>query len=280
MPVMPATPRWLKAEAPRAAPVGVDRKQNAILGYVLAQEGPFKSKGRGEFDQDALREIVRLANAKPRGLKSRFAHPGLSDDGVGKYLGRARNARMDRVSVERSGKKVSLAAVRGDLFFDPTASKTPSGDLAGYLLDLAESDPDAVSSSLVLEVDEEYRVDEKNRRLEDAEGEPLPPLWRPKRLHASDIVDEGDAVDGLLSAGVDVDRLPDALQRRAWEMLDRLFSGAGRDVIEARCGAFLGRYLERRFGPAAPAAPAPTPKLDRFRTMFDEMALTVRKLRR
>ncbi len=35
---------------------------------------------------DGLKEIVRLANKTPTGLKSRFTHPTESDDGLGKHL--------------------------------------------------------------------------------------------------------------------------------------------------------------------------------------------------
>jgi hypothetical protein len=51
---MPVEPQWLSAR-PRAAPVGVDREAKVIRGYVVAQEGPFKSAGRGEFDTAALK---------------------------------------------------------------------------------------------------------------------------------------------------------------------------------------------------------------------------------
>src|SRR5262249_10273355 len=145
---------------------GVDRQRRAILGYVVAQEGPFReSDPRGEFDREALSMIVEQMNAHKHGLKSRFGHPGLSSDGVGTYLGRSRNARLSSVVVERKGGPAELAAVRADLFFATSASKSPDGDLADYLMSLAEEDPAAVSSSLVIDPEEKVRVDEKDRRL-------------------------------------------------------------------------------------------------------------------
>src|SRR5262249_40131778 len=146
----------------------------------------------------ALREIVRLGNASRGGLKARFTHPDMSSDGLGKFLGRARDFTLGTAVDARTGMTVSAGPA--DLHFDPSAPQTPSGDLAKYVMDLAESDPAALSSSLVLRADEEYRLRKDGTRETDAEGNDLPPLWRPTQLMASDIVDTGDAVDGLLSA--------------------------------------------------------------------------------
>ena len=258
---MPLSPQWQRATlAPGGNVLGVDRAKNAILGYVVAQEGPFKTDGRGEFDLASLRTIKRLMDAEPRGLKSRFTHPDMSSDGLGKFLGRSRNARMDKKMVPLEGgtfKQISL--VRADLYFDPTAFDTPHGNLAKYCLDLAESDPDALASSLVLQKDEEFRIDEKGIALTGADGEDLPPLWRPTRLHASDLVDEGEAVDGLLSAELSFEGLPDGAVRKGAELLDRQFAGQSREVVTVRCTAWLSRYLDRRFGPgAAPVKLNPT----------------------
>lgn len=222
---------WLRSNV-TAPLVSVDRENKVIRGYVVAQSGPFKTPGRGEFDEQSLRKIVKLINATPKGLKSRFAHPSLSEDGIGKFLGRARDARLDK------------DRVRANLHLDPSSFSTPSGDLGGYVMDLAETDPDAFSSSLVLRIDKIKRTDKRGRPEKDEEGNDLPPLWRPTELHASDVVDEGDAVDGFLSAD---SLLPDAVLRRGAQLLDQQFPGATREVVEARCLAFLGRYLDWRY---------------------------------
>lgn len=236
MPPLPVTPTWLKADS-LGKPVGVDAEKKIIHGYVVAQKGPFKSEGRGEFDDKSLSEIVRLYGEHPKGLKARFAHPSLSDDGIGKFLGRSRDARLD-------GDKV-----RADLHLDPTSFHTPSGDLGGYVMALAQSDAGAFSSSLVLQIKQELRLNEDGTRKVDEEGNPLPPLWRPTKLHASDVVDTGDAVDDFLSTQLSVDSLPDALVRRGSELLNQAFPGQPRDVVEARLQAWLDKYLELRYGP-------------------------------
>lgn len=249
--------RWLRAGV-LGRVEAVDRAAQVLRGYVVAQEGPFKSDGRGEFDKPALQAIVKMGNAARKGLKSRFGHPTLSEDGLGKYLGRGQNFRMGTALDARTNK--SVAAVRADLHFDPTASDTPHGNLADYVLNLAESDPEAISSSLVLEADEEYRLEKDGTATTGPDGEPLPPLWRPTALHASDIVDTGDAVDGLLSAGelaqaLSVGLTPDLqkllrfdnVARLSAQLLDGMFPSAGREEVERRCQAWLRRYLAFRF---------------------------------
>jgi hypothetical protein len=268
---MRPSPSWLRANSV-GRPVGVDREAKVLRGYVVAQAGPFKSDGRGEFDRQSLDAIVSLGNAESAGLKSRFTHPDMSNDGLGKFLGRAKEFSLGKAIDARSGQPVE--AVRADLHFDSSASKTPSGDLAAYVMDLAESDPDALSSSLVLRVKREYRLDEKGQRKTDDNGEELPPLWRPTELHSSDVVDTGDAVDGILSPeGIEVDGLPLGALWRGAELLDNIFEGQSRDAVEARCRAFLDRYLSRRFGDAQAAGRATNVLRRRLRSKLMSRAI-------
>lgn len=263
--------KWLRAGI-SGKPEGVDRQARVIRGYVVAQLGPFKSKGRGEFDNAALQTIVALGNATARGLKSRLGHPTLSDDGIGKYLGRGRDLRMDWATDARTGQQVP--AVRGDLYFDASASKTPHGDLAGYVMDLSESDPDALSSSLVLEANEQHQVDKKGKPLLDREGNALPPLWRPTRLHASDIVDTGDAVGGLLSAKLsseDMDKLLrfDGPARLGAMLANAMTLGQSRGEAATRLLAFVQRFLDDKYGKEEVVN---RPRLDALRKRIEEAA--------
>lgn len=239
MPKLEVTPSWFKYDS-LGKPIGVDEERKIIHGYVVAQKGPFKSKGRGEFDTKSLAGIMDLYGQNPEGIKSRFTHPTLSEDGLGKMLGRSKNARLD-------GDKI-----RADLHLSPTSFNTPSGNLGQYVMDLAKDDPSSFSSSLVLQKTDELRLDEKGRRLLDEDGDELPPLWRPVKLHASDVVDTGDAVDDFMSAelgALDIDQLPDAMVRRGSQFLDQAFPGQPRNVVESRLNAWLSKYLDLRYGP-------------------------------
>lgn len=215
---------------------------------------------RGVFDAKSLKKIVTLANRKKGGLKSRFTHPSLSGDGLGSFLGRVKNVRMDSVTLDRSEGIVSLLAVRGDLHLADVAFNSPNGDLGTYVLDLAEEDSDALSSSLVLKPEEEPQLGE--------DGKPdlnLPPLWRPLELHASDIVDEGAAVDGLLSSEIQFDQMPDGLVRQGYEILSNFLPGSPRNVVEARLSVWLRRAMDLRFGDEEPVEPKKTK--ERFDSM-------------
>jgi DNA-binding ferritin-like protein len=244
--------QWLKVST-SGRPIGVDREKEVIRGFIVAQEGPFKSEGRGEFDKQALQTILELIKASPNGLKSRLAHPDESNDGIGKLLGRLKDPWLDMLTVRESEgaqKTDPVACVRGDLWINPAAHKA-SFDMADWLMTAAESDPDAISSSLVLSTEREYRIDAKGVPLTDAEGNELPPLWRPTALHAADVVDTGDAVDGLLSAQLTPERLeeiPNGVVFAGAKMLDKQFAGKPRAFVADRCQAFLRRYLDRRYG--------------------------------
>jgi hypothetical protein len=243
-----------------AAPQRVDRGRNMIRGMVVAMHGDFKTPGRGTFNGDSLSRIVMLGNASSKGLRSRFTHPDLCHDGLGTFLGRVTNF-YHAVATRYDGEKVP--AVRADLSFDRTALVEPprggGRPLGLYVMDLAESDPDALSSSLVLSAHKIEQLDPQGKKKVDEKGDPLPPIWLPKRLTASDVVDTGDAVDGILTADpfaaltalLDAPAsrsLPNDIVGTASAVLDRLFTGRDRDDVADRIEAFKRAYLARKFG--------------------------------
>lgn len=228
--------------------VGVDRESNTIRGYVVAQAGRFKSKGRGQFDDSSLASIVDLGNRSKGGIKSRLAHPTLSADGIGKLIGHARNFHL---SEARTPTGDMVKAVRADLHVSPTSFKTPSGDLGHYVMNLAEAHPESFSSSLVLQADKEQALDADGKPAKDEDGTPHPPLWRPTSIHASDVVDTGDAVDGFLSAGestLSIDGLPDALSRHAAIILEENFGDMDREELKAKVLSYIDKYLDWKYG--------------------------------
>jgi hypothetical protein len=261
IPSIPAKPEMLRAGLVTSdASIGVDRENNILRGYVVAQLGHFKSEGRGQFSQDSLAKIVELGNAAPKGLRSRFSHPSMSDDGLGKYLGRSKNYRLD-------GDKV-----RADLHFDQTALKTPpSGGrpYADYIMELAENDPGALGSSLVLKPE---------RIPQETEGEP--DVWMPERLLASDIVDEGDATHGDLLSVEGLDqfmegsehRLPSKVAVAAMQYLSQLFPDSDREVVASRIDGFRDRYLSTRFGAANLEVPKEKPVDEETKNAIESLA--------
>ena len=251
---LPDEPAWLRSDV-RGRPIGVDREAGVIRGVILAEEGTFKDE-RGVFDRAAIRRVVKLGNESPNGLKSRFAHPTLSSDGLGKFTGRVKGIRSDTILRERGkdadGKPLlkEVLIARGDQYFDKTALEEPPGGgkpLGVYLMDLAESDPDAMGMSLVLKADQNQQLDSRGRILKDEAGKELPPLWMPTELHAVDSVDTGDATNSFLSADL-LASLPDAALRQGVALLDQQFCGQSKEATRARLTAFVDRYLAYRFG--------------------------------
>lgn len=263
---LPEKSEWLRAEVSSRA-IAVDREANVLRGMVIAQEGTFKTEGRGAFDLKALKQMKAMINKMPLGLKSNFGHPNDSGDRAsepGWHLGRVKSPFIDVLRLKRDGEEVLVNALRGDLHLDKTALEEPpqGGKPRGvYLMDLAESDPDALSSSLQIKPTKVEQTDDKgNPAMDQTTGQPLPPFWYPEELHASDVVNTGDAVDGILSS----EDLGDNVIRQATALLNRQFPNATREVIHARCVSFLNRALDNRFGkvesdetPAPAATPPP-----------------------
>lgn len=215
---------------PRVDPAGGDFKAGIIRGASVISKGVTKD-ARGEVDDTTMRQIIDLGNASPGGSKVRFTHPGLSDDGLGSYLGRAKNFRFD-----------GGGRPRADIHLSAVSEASPKGDLRGYVLKLADQDPDAFGVSVAMKWKEEYQVDANGKPLLDKAGAQLPPLIRAERLHAVDVVDNPAANDGLFAdAG-----LADAPARHATAMLDQLFAGLAPEEVRARVGNFLTRYLRHK----------------------------------
>lgn len=241
MTTVPAKPAYFRADAVASEVLGVDRENKIIRGYVVAEEGETKTKGRAEFDLQSLEMLATLGNAEPAGIPMHFQHQNASDDGLGKFVGRAKNFRVD----QRSGR----AILRADSHISETAMMhsvsggTPYGE---YLMSLAAEDPGALQTSIVITRD----------AFQERKGKA--PIIRPPKLIGSDFVQQGDAVHGDLFSldGLDefmegsARRLPTKLAAAAAEYLNQMFPDSDRDVVAARIEGFKTRYLDLRFGAA------------------------------
>ena len=213
-----------RTDIARAGGVRVSRNNEVIEGFAVVTKGVTHDE-RGEFDETALDKIVELGNQPKMGIKSRFGHPNMSSTALGTFLGRVKNFRRDG------------SIVRADLHIDQTAHKTPDGDLAGYIMELAESDPDAFGSSMVIHWDEEYRQEKDGSLTKDEKGNPLPPLIRVKKLMSVDIVDDPAANNGLFGMPIFSESVKPSAEITVF--LDRFLEQP--DAVE-RVIAFLERY--------------------------------------
>ncbi|HYE20969.1 MAG TPA: hypothetical protein VEA69_21160 [Tepidisphaeraceae bacterium] len=245
---MPAVPEWLDARS-FGRPIGVDKEKRIINGYVVAELGYFKTPGRGQFTAESLAKIVSLYQEKPNGIKVRSSHPNMSSDGLATTIGRSKDAWLDGTRV------------RANMYLSAHAFG-PEGDYKGdKVLRMAEEDPDLFGSSLVLKTEQIPVLDDLKRPKTDKDGNPIPPVWMPVTLHASDVVGDGDAVHGSFLSVEDALELPDGAARMATQALDQFFPGASREVVQLRVVAFLDRYLSQRYGPQAPPAVPPASDL-------------------
>ena len=261
----------------RAMPVlSVDREQRIIYGVSAAQA--VEALGHGmTLDGRTIAQVVEHGNAARNGVKSRFAHPGLSSDGMGKYLGRLRDFRQE-------GDKAIA-----DLHLAASAFKTPDGDLGTYIMDMAEDDPDMFGMSMVVKGErfwtladgtEIEAVDpEGNARKRPENATTQHPVLRVKQLMAVDAVDEPAANrDGLFAARhlwatnglaqeafADIDEYlsgAGVTPQKAFQFALAYFTARGVDVKEfTKMAAEEQKQEEQQ--EAAPAQPATTPEQEK-----------------
>ena len=228
-------------DEPRVDREGGDRKAGLIRGASIIVEG--EALGHEAWvDGTFLSQVAEKINeAGDTGVKARFTHPSLSGDGLGSMFARAKNA------------SVSGDRVVADLHMTEAGHTTPDGDLAAYVMDLAEKDGDAfgVSISFMRNLGEEKKFaaensDDRGRfRSPDSRNKEHYRHFRLSRLIAADVVDEPAAnPDGLFTKST---------QRIAHEGADLAAFALGQsdelpelsmlDVDPTRIRDFAKRYL-------------------------------------
>lgn len=176
-------------------PESVDPDKHVIIGASIIQA--VEALGHNMLiDQTTLEQVRDLGNEAKNGIKVRYTHPGLSSTGLGKFLGRAKNFRINE-----SGDK-TLA----DIHLSESASRSPEGDLRAYIESLAAEDAEAFGMSIVFSGEKVWKRKNgeewsarKHERPSDATTKI--PLARVVELHAADAVDEPAANrDGMFGA--------------------------------------------------------------------------------
>lgn len=209
-------------------------------------------------DQVMLQQIVDLSPADPKFLKSRFTHPDWCSDGMGKGLGTIDNL------------KLVGDQVYGDLHFYAAAHVAPDGDLATYVMNLADEDPVNFGLSIVFSHDwvaEDEFEEEHTKTIEakDDQGNvvttrrqfqsPDPnnvenlPHARIAEMRAADVVDEPAAnPNGLFHRENEVlqdgGKLIEFILGKSTEA-PKLSSALGVDVAPERLKSFVSKYLAK-----------------------------------
>jgi hypothetical protein len=224
----------------------VDGQAGIISGCSIAVAG--EAAGHQLiFDQTSLRQLLDIGNSRQGGIKSRFTHPGLSEDGLGKFLGRMKNFRLanDRLV--------------GDLHLSNISANTPHGNLKDYILTLAKEDPAAFGISVVVDL-EKFWIDLAGKETPTKEQKPEVvkykfPVARILSFVAADAVDE-PALNpaGLFNARGDL-VASNQVADEVFQELDNYIQFLGFDTPKAY--QFALRYFQSRGVDLSTSTPSP-----------------------
>ena len=174
---------FLQSITPLGSHGEIDREKRAINGFAVISRG--EALGHDFFiDLEFLAQVVEAGNKAP--LKSRFGHPSMFGDALGKLLGSATNFRI------KDDKVIA------DLKFNKSSESTPSGNLSKHVMDVVEETPQFLGTSIAFgrdfDAEDEFLI---KHRKKDKEFESPDPLntknfihVRLKELRAVDVVDE------------------------------------------------------------------------------------------
>ncbi len=169
----------------------VNREKRTITGLSIITMGPALGH---DFLVDAvmLGQVEKAINAHTKGIKSRLTHPGIPDcggqDGINTLVGRVSNA------------SVAEDQVYGDVKFGDYTKKNPAGDLAEYVMDIAEEDPEICGLSIVFDPAEFEEQKNEEYDEDDPDSPETFQLGRVKDVSAADFVGDPAAnAGGLLS---------------------------------------------------------------------------------
>jgi len=213
---------------------GGEQSTGLISGVAVITRG--EALGHGVWiDREFLHQSAAAINLRD-GVKSRFTHPGLSGDGLGRYLGRVQNATVDG------------DVVRADLHISQTAHDTPDGNLADYVMDLAEIEPDMFGLSIVFESD--AGAESEHRTLNPDTPDPANaanlPHARLAALRAVDVVDEPAAnPSGLFHRGDEIAGEAERLLSFALGLSSEQPALKQLDIDPGRVAGFVARFLDR-----------------------------------
>jgi hypothetical protein len=170
----------------------IEADKGIIRGVKVCSEG--EAKGHGiHLNKKFIREVTRFGKEHTPGIKARFGHPNMCSTSLGTYIGRYKNFRTQIEKFEDGTDRHHSVA---DLHLDETAKNLPKlGNAYEYILLLAQSSPDMFGNSIVFTPGES---EIKEEEMED--GTKVKKAYATiEKLHATDLVDEPAATDGLFS---------------------------------------------------------------------------------
>lgn len=264
--------KYLRARVATGNPA-VDRKGgNYGFGLISGVSIITRGEALGHdlwIDTEFLQSTADAINARSEGLKARFTHPGMSGDGLGTMLGKV------------TGAQVAGNQVIGDLHFVESATKAPDGNLADYVMTLAEDTPEDFGLSIVFSTDAEAmqaHVDANTQggRFVSPDENNLSNYQhaRMQELRAVDVVDEPAAnPDGLFHRKHEAAAEADAIMSYALGLSSERPKLQALGIDAERVKAAVRRFLSRNnltvkgdeMADATPQGdPAPQPTREQF----------------
>ena len=146
----------------------IDMDKGVLYGVKIIELGEINDSRPYFVDEETLQQVVELGNNSPKGVKVRYTHVE-HEDAMGSHLGRANNFRIENGSV------------RADITFARSAFASPKGNLAGYVMTLAEEDSESLGMSVAGMLD-------ANRMSDEGEEGTMP--LRFYELYSADVVAE------------------------------------------------------------------------------------------
>lgn len=243
-----------------------------IRGFAVVTRG--EALGHGVWlDAEFIRSTRVSLNKLKKGAKSRFTHPGLSADGLAKFLGRSYGGKQDG------------DIIRSDLHLSQSARRSPDGNLAEYVLDRAAEDPESFGASIVYEIDmaaEEAHFlkhggkivddpvfgrywDASEFKSPDSDNQQNLPHARLARLRAVDVVDNPAANPSGMFGADPVFAEADHIAAYALGLSDRRPAIASLDIEPKRIKIFAQKFLDRHgleLTPKNKEASVPKPNSD------------------
>jgi hypothetical protein len=179
----------------------IEADKGIIRGVKVCSEGDIR--GHGVYaNAKFIRDVTRFGKEHGPGVKARFGHPNMCATALGTYLGRYQNYRTQIEEKEGFPENKRHHAI-ADLHLDETAKNLPQlGNAWEYIINLAQTSPDMFGNSIVFTPGENELVTEKD---EEGKTKVIREDATIEALHATDLVDEPAAVEGLFSRFADED---------------------------------------------------------------------------
>lgn len=248
-------PKFVKLRAAPAflnlADARIDR-ENLVIRDTVAMLANVEALGHGfQSDQRTLEIMLMLANGDRfvnRGVKMHFGHIGMSENAMGRQIARARNFRIQGDKLVHDIHFIEQAAI------SPVFSQDP----VEYIFQIAETQPQEIGESVVIETDVVWtlpdgtEVDGFAERPENALTDL--PVMRPVTLYYVDVVaDPALTRDGLLTSAMFAGS-SSFYSNEAFQLIDEFRSeyNISLEDLPRKVEQVLGRYMQARgFKPGA-----------------------------